>query len=112
MSRGGCAPSACGCSAAARAPRRAACRRCRAWPRGASARPATRSCARSCECLLAIERQQPLQLVVGQLGDPGLAGGEQVVGDLALALEHLLDAFLERAGADELVHEHVALLAD
>ena len=37
---------------------------------------------------------------------------DDVLGERALALDHLVDALLERAGADELVHLHVARLAD
>src|SRR5947209_14384147 len=46
--------------------------------------------------------EQVLQIGGGQLGEPALAGADDPLGDLFLVLDHVVDPFLERAGAEEL----------
>ena len=53
-----------------------------------------------------------MELFVRELGDPVLAGADDVLGDRPLALDHLVDALLERAVAYELVDLHLAVLTD
>ena len=61
---------------------------------------------------LAPQREQIAQLVGRQLGDPVLAGADDLLAEAELALDHLIDALLKRAQRHELVHLHMARLAD
>src|SRR5690349_20618023 len=56
--------------------------------------------------------EEALQLLVGEFGQPALAGADDAGGDLLLALDHLVDLLFQGAGAQKLVHLHVAGLAD
>ena len=58
------------------------------------------------------ERDELGELLVGQLGDPALAGADDGAGELLLLVDHPVDPFLQRAAADELVDLHVPRLAD
>lgn len=58
------------------------------------------------------ELQQRIIIHLGEQRFPGLTPADCLVGDLSFPRNHLVDAFLDRSPADELVDQHVLLLAD
>src|SRR5437016_11222061 len=60
-----------------------------------------------------IQPNQPEQLLVFQFGQMQVcAAFEQVPGKLLLPLDHLVDLFLDRSPAHELVYQHVLALSN
>ena len=66
----------------------------------------------SCDRSLRAQAEHVSQFVVGQFGQPALAGPDHPLGSGLLGLDHQVDPLLQGAGAHELVHLDVAGLTD